>query len=176
MEIALTKEELSDLITEGVKKILLEYGLISEMAASIKDYSRRVEGLLPQIAENWCLIYFFKTTGLPTRYIEHWGIELSAHIKTLARTRLKSGDKQDVLYKCWNIEDFDTNPENVFLCIEGKFRKEQIDTRKYYGSIMDTCKAFVYSTRDIVTAICSRSVSKIDQYIENIGNNKIIYE
>lgn len=170
------QQELEKLICESIIKVFKEYGIINEMAMPIKAYKARLEGLLPQIAVHWCLIYYHKSTNTPTHYIEHWSDELSAFFEQLAQMRLKSGDKLKVSYSVWNELDYDTNPENVYLIIRRKFIKEGINIKANYSDIINTCKAFVYSTRDIVTLICNHSGTAIDQYIENIGNKKIIFE
>ncbi len=168
------QQELENLIYESVVRVFKEYGLINEMAKTTKEYKRRAEGLLPQIAENWCLIYFFKRSGLPTSYIEHWGKELLAHMGNLSRLKLKRGDTQDVLYRVWNENDFDTDPKCVELCIYSKFLKEGIDIKKYYSYVNEACRAFVASTREIIWVITQGSLEGFISYIDSIGEKNIL--
>lgn len=169
----INEEDLRKIVRETVDEALSSYMLMYEMSIHAKDYKSRARGLLPQIAENWCLIYFFKRFNVPTSYIRHWGDELAAHMNNLSSLETKNGKEEKILYKVWDEYDFDKNPLSVFKRISPKFRKEGIDIRAYRKELEDTCLSFVRSTREIVWAIVSNDMFAIDDYIDTIGNKTI---
>ena len=172
----MTEQELRTIISESVVKVLKNYGLISEMAHDSKEYKRRVDGLLPQIAENWCLIYFFVRIGKPCLNISHWMNELNGHMASIMRMKPKNGRIDKLLYQVWNENDFDTDPQCVYICISNKFFKEGVDiiNDKRNAEVLDeACQSFVKSTREIINIIANKNTLRLREYIYNIGKQQV---
>lgn len=169
----ISENELRRLISECVEEALDRYMLLNEMSLCLKDYKARAVGLAPQIAENWCLIYFYKHYNIPTSYIRHWGIELCAHMDHLSSLNVKNGKEERVLYKVWNEYDFDKEPLSVYKRIRNKFQREGIDVKAYRKEIEETCTAFVKSTREIIYTIINDKGNLIEQYIDSIGDKRV---
>ena len=100
--------ELKLIIGNIVREELQKY-VITEMAMSLKDYKNKVESLMQQILENWCLVRYTTITGDKADLKNHWCLELSAHINNVASMKVKSGDKHKALYSLWNMYDWDTD-------------------------------------------------------------------
>jgi hypothetical protein len=168
-----SEEQLRTVISESIKKILIDYGLIEEMAVSSKEYKRRVYGLVPQICENWCLIYFYRRTGLETTCINHWCDELYSHMDNLGKILVKGGNRTKILYTVWNEYEYDSNISTIDRCIRNKFKKECVEVNRYYDYYVEACNSFMRSTREIVTVMVNGGSFDIENYISNIGKQQV---
>ena len=168
-----SEERLRTVISESIKKILIDYGIIEEMAVPSKEYKRRAYGLVPQICENWCLLYFYRRTGLETTCIPHWCEELYGHMDNLGKLLVKGGNRSKILYTVWNEYEYDSNINTIDRCIRNKFKKEDIDVKRYYDYYIETCNSFMRSTREIVTVMIDGSSFCVENYIFNIGKKQV---
>ena len=162
-------DRLETIIREVIREELQRYSL-NEMAMSIKDYKRRIEGLLVHIVQNWCLVRYASLSGTHKQLITHWRSELYAHLTNIASLKIKNGNKADVkemiLYDVINERDFDTNEQSISLVVSGKFFKEKISTNgKYYS---ETISNFKENVKDVVNVILSGSEKVIRDYVLSI--------
>ena len=170
---SLSENELISLIKETIKEVLREEMpkiLLTEMAMSLSEYKKRVENLIQQILENWCLIRYSTITGDKTELKNHWKIELLAHINNIASLKLKNGNSLDTkintLFSLWNKYDLDTDESAVSQRIFAKFKKEQIPTNtKEYAMVVDDFKKNI---KKITYALTDTSPESVLNYIENI--------
>lgn len=159
-------DRLETIIREVIREELQRYSL-NEMAMSLKDYKHRIEGLLVQIVQNWCLVRYASLSGSHKRLINHWRGELYAHLTNIASLKIKNGNKADVkekiLYDVINERDFDTDEQSISLVVSGKFFKEKISTNGQYYS--ETISDFKGSIKNIVNVILSGSEKVIRDYV-----------
>lgn len=167
--INLTEHELKHMISSIIREELQRY-VISEMAMSIKDYKYRVESLMQQILENWCLIRYCSITGEKQELKNHWKYELKAHINNIASIKLKNGNsylsKQNALYALWNAYDWDTDETCISRRLYAKFEKENINTNDIvFAQIVSE---FKNETKNIINILLSTSNMEVSNYVNNI--------
>lgn len=162
-------EILETIIRDVIREELQRYSL-NEMAMSLKDYKRRIEGILVQIVQNWCLVRYASLSGTHKQLISHWRSELYNHLTNIASLKIKNGNKADVkekvLYDVINERDFDTNEQSISLVVSGKFFKEKISTNSQYYS--ETISDFKENIKNIVNVILSGSEKVIRDYVLSI--------
>lgn len=158
-------EILETIIREVIREELQRYSL-NEMAMSLKDYKRRIEGLLVQIVQNWCLVRYASLSGTHKQLISHWRSELYSHLTNIASLKNKADVKEKALYDVINERDFDTDEQSISLVVSGKFFKEKISTNNQYYS--ETISDFKGSIKDIVNIILSGSEKVIRDYVLSI--------
>ena len=161
--------ELKQIVSSIVREELQKY-VITEMAMSLKDYKNRVEALMQQILENWCLIRYCTLTGDKQDLKNHWKIELRAHINNIASIKLKNGDssvsKQNALYSLWNMYDWDTDESCISRRLYTKFEEEDIPTNDIIFAQIVT--DFKNETKSIIKILTSKTNLEVMEYINNI--------
>lgn len=130
--INLTQKDLYDIIRECVYRIYTKLPLY-EYAVHRSDFVNRVSNLLPQILENWCLVHYCTLVGR-TETKEHWKEELRTHMLNVGGLDIKSNNKTNkrlkAIYEGFEIRDMIGDcSEKIFLYVEGKFQKENIDPK-----------------------------------------------
>ena len=171
--ITLHEDELNYVIRNAVKSVLreeLQNYLITEMAYPIKVYKDKVENLLPQILQNWCLIRYSTLSGEKEDIKNHWRTELIAHLSNIAQMKLKDGDKatkkQNALFSVWNLRDYDTDENCIHMTIAYKFDQENIPPEgEIYAQVIQD---FKNSTKEIIDTIISASYGMIVKYVNSI--------
>ena len=170
MKIKINKEELKTIINESINKVLEENkrGLLNEMAIPRKDYKGKIDSLMPQILENWCLVRFCSIVDR-TEYKIHWSDELRGHLLTVSRFSIKGNDSEEsrmkVLHEIWAENDFG-QPRFLNMTIANKFIQEGIDiSTAEYGQVLSDCIA---SEHELFNVIISRDVSIITKYAKSI--------
>lgn len=103
--------------------------IIFEMAYDRKELKKRVEGLLNQIIENWCLVRYCSLYDKDNINKNHWRKELQNHLFNIFEMNIKGGN----YYSKYNLISeiiFDkreiTTSNKISLIIRNKFRKEGI--------------------------------------------------
>lgn len=167
--ITLSESELKYLITNTVKTVLreeLQKYLISEMAMSLSDYKKRVESLMQQILENWCLIRYVSLTGDKQKNKNHWKTELKAHINNIATIKVKSGNKMNAIFQLWNMYDWDTDEQVIARRLATKFETENIPiTGPIFAQIVSD---FKNETKNIAKILTSDSNLEALEYVNSI--------
>jgi hypothetical protein len=165
--INLTYNDLHDIVRECVYRIYTKLPLY-EYAVHRSDFVYRVSNLLPQIIENWCLIRFC-TLSRRTQTKEHWKDELRAHMLNIGGLDIKGNNKVDkrlkAIYEGFNMRDLIGEcSDRIFLYIEGKFNKENIDINNNIVKqvVVDCNKAL----KDIALAMAQPMT--IREYIDSI--------
>lgn len=165
--IRLTRNDLHDIVRECVYKIYTKLPLY-EYAVHRSDFVYRVSNLLPQILENWCLVHFCTLSGrIQTK--EHWKDELRAHMLNIGGLDIKGNNKVNkrlkAIYEGFEIRDLlGECSERIFLYIEGKFKKENIDTNNnIVEQVVSDCNN---AMKDIALAMAQPTTIK--EYIETI--------
>lgn len=157
------KEEIQKVIESNKNRELL-----NEMALPRKNYKKRLDELMPQVLENWCLVHYCTIIG-QTQYKKHWSEELRGHLITVSRLSIKGNDSEDsrikVLQEIWEENDFN-NAKFLNLTVVNKFLNENLDVKgAEYGQTLEDC---INSTQYIFNAILSRNQDVIIDYIKTI--------
>lgn len=172
-KIQLTESELRHMVERVCRSVIreeLQRYLITEMAMSVKDYRTRVEGLMPQILENWCLIRYSTLTGERQEVKRHWKCELRAHINNIASIKLKNGNskltKQNALYTLWNMYDWDTDENCIARRLCAKFDEENLPTNgEAFARVVED---FKNESKALVGILTSDSNLEVMEYIDSI--------
>ena len=169
VELEILETVIRDVVRDVVREELQRYSL-NEMAMSLKDYKCRIEGILVQIVQNWCLVRYASLSGTHKQLISHRRSELYAHLTNVASLKIKNGNKADVkekvLYDVINERDFDTDEQSISLVVSEKFFKEKMSTDSQYYS--ETISDFKENVKDIVNVILSGSEKVIRDYVLSI--------
>lgn len=172
-KIQLTESVLRHVIERVCRSVIreeLQRYIITEMAMSVKDYKKRVEVLMPQVLENWCLIRYSTLTGEMQEVKRVWKCELRAHINNIASIKLKNGNsrltKQNALYTLWNMYDWDTDENCIAIRLYAKFDEENIPTNG--EAFARVVKDFKNETKALVGILTSDSNLEVMEYIDSI--------
>lgn len=170
--IIMTEIELRSLIKECVSEVLEQQKpyIITEMAMTLSDYKKKVESLMQQILENWCLIRYVSLTGDKIELKNHWKNELLTHMNNIASSKIKNGDslsvKMNAIFYLWNKVDWDTDERCISQRLFAKFKKENIPTKgEIFAQIVSD---FKNSTKLIAYALVDNSSESILNYIDTI--------
>ena len=157
------------ILKEEIQKVLdYNRGILFEFAIPRKTYKKRIDDLIPQILENWCLVHFCTIVG-QTQYKKHWSDELRGHLLTVSRLSIKGNDsdesRNNVLEEIWDENDY-ANPMFLNMTVINKFIQEKIDTKTdIYGQVIEDC---INDRQHIFNAILSRNIDTINEYVETI--------
>ena len=164
MKFFLTEKKFQEIVAKEVEKLL------NEMAMPLSLYKDKVADILPQMIENWCLVYYCRISGTHQDLRNHWASELSAAMGKIANMNIKGGNhavvRMKALFYVWNLYDYDTSEMVVSNVVWNKFRKENIDTTSEFYS--DTISAFLKSTKEIINVLLTQSAEQIEEYVKNL--------
>lgn len=165
----INKSELKEIINETVSDVLNRIGMINEMAASLKEYKQRVDGLRFQIVENWCLCKWCQLFNPKCENFTHWVTELKTCINNLKFLDIKNDiDKRRTLMKML-VADYDYDDAKMIeRIIRGKFVRENISDN---SQKIQVCMKFADNIQGLIDAISSEAIDT-DEYIYNAFTNK----
>lgn len=170
--ITITEEELKHLISESVNNYLSsdKGSMLLEMAMERKAFKERVERILLQIIENWCLIYYSKITNSNEKLINHWKSELDAHISSVISYQIKGNNspqkRNKVICELWDELDYKL-PQTIAIIVRNKFLKEHLDIKS--NEYFETCEQFVnYSDNLIHTLSQYGNTDAVDNYLAKL--------
>lgn len=158
-----------------IREVLLSHSekknnrMLVEFAIKRRLYKTRLDSIMPQVIENWCLARYCTLSGFDENLKSHWKSELRGHIATLFRLAIKGNDsdlsRRQVLKEIWIDNDFD-DPNVIKYVTYAKFKKENIDTNSelYYDTISD----FVFHQEKLINVIVSRDLGILEEYLETI--------
>jgi len=158
------------IVEDTVYKMLTENNqLVMEMAMPRKSFKERLASLLPQIIENWCLIRYCSYYQTDNPNIQHWKIELRAHLVTICRTKIDNGNRIPVRVKVFEEvvkEDEFDDPEMIMYTVSTKFSEENLS---YKGERFDTIvNEFVEELYLLKSIVANGTVDGIINYVNNI--------
>lgn len=141
----------------------LIYNPINEMADSLSDFINKINNLLSQLLENWCLVKWcdlYPYSNISVRLRNHWATELIGIMIQITNTRIKSGRKdkaiKNILIKKWELND----PDVIYNFINKKFTKEGLF--KYSKHISEVCSNNI----DEICNILSQNEDDVYNYVE----------
>ena len=155
-------------IKEYILNVIQE-SYIFEMAYDRKEIKKRVEGLINQIIENWCLIKYCSLYDNNNINKHHWKQELKAHLYNIYEMKLKGGNVKtkynlisEIIYDKKEI----TTSSKISSIIRIKFRTENISI---YNDICDLC---IDNLNYIIELISNNenddNTDKIYDYVEQL--------
>ena len=172
-EIEFTIKELKALIKEQINKVLCEYTNkvpLFEMAVRRGVFKERVNALLDQIIQNWCLVHYCTLTNRE-RLKKHWKEdELQTHLMKCAGLNIQGNNslkaRIKALNEVWTERDFNSNVNTINLIVNTKFRHEKIDiTSPIYQQCLNDC---MEASVDIIRVIANADVKEIIAYTDSI--------
>lgn len=155
-------------IKEYILNVIQE-SYIFEMAYDRKEIKKRVEGLINQIIENWCLIKYCSLYDNNNINKHHWKQELKAHLYNIYEMKLKGGNAKtknnlisEIIYDKKEI----TTSSKISSIIRIKFKTENISI---YNDICDLC---IDNLNYIIELISNNenddNTDKIYDYVEQL--------
>ena len=155
-------------IKEYILNVIQE-SYIFEMTYDRKEIKKRVEGLINQIIENWCLIKYCSLYDNNNINKHHWKQELKAHLYNIYEMKLKGGNVKtkynlisEIIYDKKEI----TTSSKISSIIRIKFRTENISI---YNDICDLC---IDNLNYIIELISNNenddNTDKIYDYVEQL--------
>lgn len=158
MDDILLEERIHRIINEEIRTLLLE------MPLPRRRWKQKIDNLLDQIIQNWCLVHYCTLTNRETLK-KHWKEdELQTHLMKCASYNIEGNNSVNgrikALNEIWSERDFANNVNSINLIVNTKFRIEHIDVNSpiYQQCIED----------------CSRHSSQIISVIANANTNDII--
>ena len=142
---------------------------IFEMAYDRKELKKRVEGILKQIIENWCLVRYCTLYDKDNINKNHWRKELQTHLFNIFEMNIKGGNYSSK-YNLISEIVFDkreiTTSNKVSLIIRNKFRNEGIAIK---NEISEEC---LENLKVIIELISNKETPEnsdnLFDYIENL--------
>lgn len=158
-------KKLYDISANDILDVMNEPHLedISEMAVDCKTYIKRVEGLKFQLAENWCLVYYYSEYDCTNQNYYHWLSELRAYYLNLQKLQIKTKSSKENILRIVLIDTFDFNDtDQIYSIIEDKFYVEEITDPIV---LEDVSKAFSSNIDSLIKSISSNI--KFSEYIKD---------
>lgn len=157
---------------KSIKEYILDViqeSYIFEMAYDRKEIKKRVEGLVNQIIENWCLIKYCSLYDNNNTNKYHWKQELKAHLYDIYEMKIKGGNAKtkynlisEIIYDKKEI----TTSSKISSIIRIKFRKENIVIDN------DICDLCIENLNNIIELISNNenddNTDKIYDYVEQL--------
>lgn len=155
-------------IKEYILNVIQE-SYIFEMAYDRKEIKKRVEGLINQIIENWCLIKYCSLYDNNNINKHHWKQELKAHLYNIYELKLKGGNaktKYNIISEIIYDKKEITTSSKISSIIRIKFRTENISIYK------DICDLCIDNLNYIIELISNNenddNTDKIYDYVEQL--------
>ena len=159
-------------VMKSIKEYILDViqeSYVFEMAYNRKEIKKRVEALINQIIENWCLIKYCSLYDKNNTNKYHWKQELKAHLYNIYEMKIKGGDVKtkynlvsEIIYDKKEI----TTSSKISSIIRIKFRKENIIIHN------DICDSCIENLNYIITLISNNenddNTDKIYDYVEQL--------
>lgn len=160
-------EKLKKIIREEIEKYLIEY------TDPRNRFIDRVDDLLPQLVENWCLIHYCTIMNEDVNqcvFKKHWETELRNIMFQMSMKKV-GNNKPQIRYKAF-IEAFgrsellDDVDVAYTLCID-KFEKENIswDNNPNYQQCIND---LIANKNDIINILVNFNRNEIIEYINKI--------
>lgn len=126
---------------------------LNEMALPLKEYTKRIDDIMYQIVENWCLCKWCQKFDPENNNFNHWKEELTAHIMKLASPKLKNniGKKKHLEKHFVEWYDLDEVPM-VLNVINHKFNTEHIMDKSQRNIIAQIFTSKIHFLIDAIDA------------------------
>lgn len=127
--------------------------MLNEMALPLKEYTKRIDDVMYQLAENWCLCKWCQLFDPENDNFNHWKEELSAYVMKLASPKLKNNIGKKKHLEKHLVEWYDLDEKDMVIdVIDFKFDKEHIMDNSQREVVAN---AFATSIHKLIDAISS---------------------
>lgn len=162
-------ENINQIISEAIEHAVHKNILLG-MAYNRANYKQKVDALLEQLIQNWCLVKYYSLSNENNINGRHWTSELKGLLATISRYNIKGNNspssRMKALKDVWNDNDFDTQIQCINLAVYNKFNEEKIDiTTSTYQTTLQCC---VNSYTEIIDVIIQKSITAIDTYVNSL--------
>lgn len=155
------------------KEQLKYYGMVplNEMAYERGDLKDKWRADFEQITINWCLVYIAQNNQKYQRLENHWKSELSGHLKSANKKRIKKANSMSSRIKLLRdsllYDGMDLNRHDVInSTISEKFIKEKIKTS---GKLYRNCiSSFSQEIPNLIVLIATGDTKEIEKYVEDL--------
>lgn len=155
---------LKEFLLESIQKTY-----IFEMAVSRKELKDKVDNLIYQIIEDWCLVKYCTLYDNININKNHWQKELRAHILNIYNRQLKGGDNsakfkliEDVIIDKLEI----TTANKINRIIKAKFRDENLNIT---SELCNCCIEELYTIMQLMSnKDNTENFEKIFDYVDNL--------
>lgn len=140
----------------SLKEYILEVisnSYVFEMAYDRKELKKRVESLLNQIIENWCLVRYCSLYDKNNININHWRRELQSHLFNIFEMSIKGGNynsKYNLISEIIFNKREITTSNKISLIIRNKFRIEGIVIKS------DICEGCLENLKELISLISNK--------------------
>ena len=140
-----------------IKRVCGGNNIVTEMALPLKVFRERVEGLMFQLIENWCLCKYCQLYSTDNQNFGHWLDELKSYTNRLRNFEIKGRiEKRTTLVNMF-IRDYDYDEaRKILVIIRDKFDVEKIMDMSQRQAIAN---AFASSIQELIDFLCDTSIS-----------------
>lgn len=146
---------------KNLKDIIRE-SLIYEMADNLSTFRLKLQDIMPQVIENWCLVKWcdMNPDELTSKCLRnHWATELKAYMNKIVDRKVKCGRKDKVIISSI-INEMELNDKNeVANLIRNKFTKEGLE--KYINVMAEECANNI----KIICNVLSKTKYDVEDYV-----------
>lgn len=146
---------------KNLKDIIRE-SLIYEMADNLSTFRLKLQDIMPQVIENWCLVKWCDMNPdelISKRLRNHWATELKAYMNKIVDRKVKCGRKDKVIISSI-IDEMELNDKNeVANLIRNKFTKEGLE--KYINVMAEECANNI----KIICNVLSKTKYDVEDYV-----------
>jgi hypothetical protein len=160
---------LNKIISEAIER-LIHRNVLLEMAFDRANYKQKVDALIEQLIQYWCLVKYCTISRENNINRNHWACELQGILATISRYNINGNNspasRMKALREVWNDNDFDTQTQCVDLAVYNKFNEEKIDiTSPAYQATLQCC---IDACNEIISVIVQKSRAAIDTYVKTL--------
>lgn len=146
---------------KNLKDIIRE-SLIYEMADNLSTFRLKLQDIMPQVIENWCLVKWCDMNPdelTSKRLRNHWATKLKAYMNKIVDRKVKCGRKDKVIISSI-IDEMELNDKNeVANLIRNKFTKEGLE--KYINVMAEECANNI----KIICNVLSKTKYDVEDYV-----------
>lgn len=164
MDDRLLEEKIRRIVKEELRMLLLE------MPLPRRRWKQKIDDLLDQIIQNWCLVHYCTLINREALK-KHWKEdELQTYLTKCASYKIDGNNsvkgRLKALNEVWAERDFATDVNCINLIVNTKFRKEHIDVNSpIYQQCIEDCS---WHTSQIISVIANANVEDIINYTNSI--------
>ena len=148
-----------EIVNEPAKSVIKQVccgDIVTEMALPLKVFRERVEGLMFQMIENWCLCKYCQLYSPDNQNFGHWLGELKSYTNRLRNFEIKGRvEKRTTLVNMF-IRDYDYDEaRKICVIIRDKF---DVETIMDVSQRQAVANAFASSIQELIDFLCDTSI------------------
>ena len=145
-----------------IRRVCGDNSIVTEMALPLKVFRQRVEGLMFQLIENWCLCKYCQLYSPDNQNFGHWIGELRSYTNKLRNFEIKGKIKKKATLVNIFIRDFDYDEaRKILVIIRDKFEVENIMDMSQRQAV---ASAFSSSIQGLIDFLCDTDISNASYF------------